>query len=114
TYRRALHLEDLSMYSPVWLVEVERSSERNLFRVDAVNGTIIKQPSVLSDSSDEQENIDEEKTETNRQNIEEEMLSEEKFERIYKYNNYKIKIIQKLGLIFNNTFNLEGFNNWKR
>ena len=79
TYR-ALHLEDLSMYSPVWLVEVERSSERNLFRVDAVNGTIIKQPSVSSDSSDssdEQENTDEEKTETDGQNTEEEMPSEE-------------------------------------
>ena len=80
TYRRALHLEDLSMYSPVWLVEVERSSERNLFRVDAVSGTIIKQPSVSSDSSDssdEQENTDEEKTETDGQNTEEEMPSEE-------------------------------------
>lgn len=44
TYRRALHLEDLSMYSPAWLITVNHSSERNTFRVDAVNGTIIRQP----------------------------------------------------------------------
>jgi regulatory protein YycI of two-component signal transduction system YycFG len=44
SYRRGLYLEDLSMYSPVWLVEVIHSSERNIFRVDAVNGTIIRQP----------------------------------------------------------------------
>lgn len=43
TYRRALHLEDLSMYSPAWLITVVHSSERNTFRVDAVNGTIIRQ-----------------------------------------------------------------------
>ena len=44
TYRRALHLEDLSMYSPAWLITVNHSTERNIFRVDAVNGTIIRQP----------------------------------------------------------------------
>ncbi len=43
TYRRALHLEDLSMYSPAWLITVNHSTERNTFRVDAVNGTIIRQ-----------------------------------------------------------------------
>lgn len=43
TYRRALHLEDLSMYSPIWIVNVDHSSERNTYRVDAVNGTIIRQ-----------------------------------------------------------------------
>lgn len=43
TYRRALHLEDLSMYSPAWLITVNHSTERNIFRVDAVNGTIIRQ-----------------------------------------------------------------------
>lgn len=43
-YNRALHLEDLSMYSPVWIVDVIRASEKNTFRVDAVNGTIIRQP----------------------------------------------------------------------
>lgn len=41
-YHRALHLEDLTMYSPVWSIDVVRSSERDNFRVDAVNGTIIK------------------------------------------------------------------------
>lgn len=44
TYRRALHLEDLSMYSPAWLITVTHSTEINTFRVDAVNGTIIRQP----------------------------------------------------------------------
>lgn len=53
TYRRALHLEDLSMYSPVWLINTVRSSEVSTFRVDAVNGTIIKQPSSSSDSDQE-------------------------------------------------------------
>ena len=44
TYRRALHLEDLSMYSPAWLITVTHSTEIKTFRVDAVNGTIIRQP----------------------------------------------------------------------
>lgn len=46
TYQRALHLADLSMYSPVWSIDVIRSSERDNFRVDAVNGTIIRQQAV--------------------------------------------------------------------
>ncbi|HLR91960.1 MAG TPA: two-component system regulatory protein YycI [Atopostipes sp.] len=53
TYRRALHLEDLSMYSPVWLVNIDRASERNTFRVDAVNGTIIRQPVAPADTSED-------------------------------------------------------------
>lgn len=44
TYRRNLHLEDLSMYSPVWLVQVETDSELLSLRVDAVRGTLIKEP----------------------------------------------------------------------
>lgn len=43
TYRRNLHLEDLSMYSPVWLVQVETDSELLSLCVDAVRGTIIKE-----------------------------------------------------------------------
>lgn len=50
TYRRALHLEDLSMYSPIWVVTIDYSSERQTFRVDAVNGTIIRQASAPSDT----------------------------------------------------------------
>lgn len=63
TYRRALHLEDLSMYSPIWNVVVNYASERNTFRVDAVNGTIIRQasptPSEIDDESSEDENDEE-------------------------------------------------------
>lgn len=50
TYRRALHLEDLSMYSPIWVVVIDYSSERQTFRVDAVNGTIIRQSSAPTES----------------------------------------------------------------
>ena len=77
SYRRALHLEDLSMYSPVWIVDVDRASERNTFRVDAVNGTIIKQPSASSDSSNEEEAVDEKETETDGPNAEEEIPNKE-------------------------------------
>lgn len=49
TYRRALYLEDLSMYSPAWVIPIDYSSERTTFRVDAVNGTIIRQPVAPSD-----------------------------------------------------------------
>ncbi|MEY8291746.1 two-component system regulatory protein YycI [Carnobacteriaceae bacterium 52-44] len=65
TYRRALHLEDLSMYSPVWIVNIERSSERNTFRVDAVNGTIIRQPVESSDDSEENRNNEDTNGDTN-------------------------------------------------
>lgn len=58
TYRRALHLEDLSMYSPAWVVNVEHASERNTFRVDAVNGTIIRQP-VAAPTEENEEEADE-------------------------------------------------------
>lgn len=42
TYSRTLHLEDLSMYVPVWLVEVVTSTDTLIKRVDAVNGSIIQ------------------------------------------------------------------------
>lgn len=62
TYRRALHLEDLSMYSPIWIVNIDHSSERNTYRVDAVNGTIIRQstPSPGSQSPNNSEEPTEE------------------------------------------------------
>lgn len=67
TYRRALYLEDLSMYSPIWIVSVDYSSERTVFRVDAVNGTIIRQPVSSSDRPDDspEETGDESENETN-------------------------------------------------
>lgn len=51
TYHRALYLEDISMYSPVWLIDVVHSSEQDTFRVDAVNGTIIRQSAVSKQES---------------------------------------------------------------
>jgi regulatory protein YycI of two-component signal transduction system YycFG len=65
TYRRALYLEDLSMYSPVWIVNIDHSSERNTFRVDAVNGTIIRQP--VAPPNEEEEATDEETEESNEE-----------------------------------------------
>lgn len=53
TYRRALYLEDLSMYSPAWVIPVDYASEQTSFRVDAVNGTIIRQPAAASDRPDD-------------------------------------------------------------
>lgn len=63
-YRRALHLEDLSMYSPVWIINIERSSEQNTFQVDAVNGTIIRQPVASPDSSEDENNGEDTNTDT--------------------------------------------------
>lgn len=65
TYRRALYLEDLSMYSPVWLINIDHSSERSTFRVDAVNGTIIRQPVAVPEEEDTtNEDTDESNEET--------------------------------------------------
>lgn len=41
TYYRTLTLEDLSMYAPVWYIEIETNSGTESIRVDAVNGSII-------------------------------------------------------------------------
>lgn len=60
-YHQALQLEDLTMYSPVWSIDVIRSSEKDNFRVDAVTGTIIKhQPTDTSGSSEEEEDDEKE------------------------------------------------------
>lgn len=56
SYHRALHLEDLTMYSPVWSIDVVRSSEKDNFRVDAVNGTIIKHQPVSKPEAPEEDN----------------------------------------------------------
>lgn len=66
TYRRALHLEDLSMYSPVWSVDIEESSERNSFFVDAVDGTIIKQSDASQDPSLDSDDTSEDSEEDTR------------------------------------------------
>lgn len=76
TYRRALHLEDLSMYSPVWLINVDRASERNTFRVDAVNGTIIRQPVAPADTNENNEN-EESDTDATEENTDDETTEEQ-------------------------------------
>lgn len=65
SYRRALYLEDLSMYSPIWIVNIDHSSERSTFRVDAVNGTIIRDP--VAAPNQNQEDIDEEEGATSEE-----------------------------------------------
>lgn len=57
-YHRTLELEDLTMYSPVWSVDIIRSSEKENFRVDAVTGTIIKRQSL-----DKTDPVEDEETE---------------------------------------------------
>lgn len=55
-YHKALDLEDLTMYSPVWSIDVIRSSEKDNFRIDAINGIIIKhQPTDKSKNTEEAE-----------------------------------------------------------
>lgn len=41
TYRRVLNLEDLSMYSPMWAIDILEEDERISFIVDAVDGSIV-------------------------------------------------------------------------
>jgi len=67
TYRRALQLEDLSMYSPIWMVSVMNSSERNTFRVDAVNGTIIRQPTSSSEENNDETDNENSETDSNEE-----------------------------------------------
>ncbi|MBM6615846.1 two-component system regulatory protein YycI [Desemzia sp. RIT804] len=64
TYSRTLHLEDLSMYVPVWLVEVVTSTDTFIKRVDAVNGSVIQEsnneaPSGSSSESSESTDVSE-------------------------------------------------------
>ncbi|WP_407127739.1 two-component system regulatory protein YycI [Desemzia sp. FAM 23990] len=64
TYSRTLNLEDLSMYVPVWLIEVVTSTDGVLKRVDAVNGSVIQEssketPSDSSSESSESTSVDE-------------------------------------------------------
>lgn len=71
SYRRALHLEDLSMYSPFWNVVVEYASERNTFRVDAVNGTIIRQSSPVAPTPEENPDEEDEEVAELEEDVEE-------------------------------------------
>lgn len=56
TYRRSLHLEDLSMYTPTWLVEVTgESEETEILRVDAYSGTVLHEEAVTKTEETETE-----------------------------------------------------------
>ncbi len=46
SYYRTLNLEELSMYAPAWFVEIESSTDVQVKRVDAINGTILKVPTL--------------------------------------------------------------------
>ncbi|EKU93788.1 Two-component system yycFG regulatory protein [Alloiococcus otitis] len=62
SYHRTLDLEDLSIYTPVWVVRVSTSSGKQSFRVHALNGTIIQNPAVfpLEEEEEDQESGDDE------------------------------------------------------
>ena len=58
TYQRTLHLEDLSMYGPMWYIPVVDAGGERVLRVDAIERTIITEPVIpvdpeeLDDSED--------------------------------------------------------------
>ncbi|MDZ7835967.1 MAG: two-component system regulatory protein YycI [Alkalibacterium sp.] len=63
SYYRTLHLEDLSMYGPVWFVPVRDSSgETDICRVDALERTIISEPAapLVPEEPEEPEDAEEE------------------------------------------------------
>ena len=61
TYYRTLNLDELSMYAPVWSVEVESGTDSHIEWVDAVSGSVLqdisseKKPNSVTDSSSEEE-----------------------------------------------------------
>ena len=59
------------MYSPVWLVVIEHASDINTYRVDAVNGTILRQPVTPPSSSEDNNNDDEPENESDDNNNDE-------------------------------------------
>ncbi|GAB2317894.1 two-component system regulatory protein YycI [Alkalibacterium sp. s-m-22] len=44
SYQRTLHLEDLSMYGPIWYIPVVDAGGERVLRVDAIERTIISEP----------------------------------------------------------------------
>lgn len=57
SYYRTLHLEDLSMYGPVWYVPIRDAGGESVRRVDALERTIISDPvtPVIPEEPDEEE-----------------------------------------------------------
>lgn len=65
TYSRTLQLDDLSMYVPVWLVQIESSTGITAKRVDAVNGSVIQEtPTEVSPESSSQQSSRQESSES--------------------------------------------------
>lgn len=52
SYHRTLGLEDLSIYGPIWYVEVKTSNEVKIKLVNAIDGSIIKDMSNRTDATD--------------------------------------------------------------
>ncbi|WP_414839409.1 two-component system regulatory protein YycI [Carnobacterium sp. TMP28] len=46
SYYKTLDLEELSMYAPAWFIEIESSTDTQVKRVDAINGTVLKVPTL--------------------------------------------------------------------
>ncbi|SEK75001.1 Two-component signal transduction system YycFG, regulatory protein YycI [Carnobacterium iners] len=46
SYYRTLDLEELSMYAPAWFIEIESSTDTQVKRIDAINGTLLKVPTL--------------------------------------------------------------------
>lgn len=63
SYYRTLNLDDLSMYAPVWYIEVRNNSETVVKRVDAINGSIVRLTSTENVPAEEAEEEAEEETE---------------------------------------------------
>lgn len=66
-YHRTLQLEDLSMYTPIWVVRVQTPSGRQTLRVHALNETIIQEP-VMSPLDEDEEDNGEENGEGDQEN----------------------------------------------
>lgn len=78
SYYRTLHLEDLSMYGPVWYVPVRDTSGERILRVDALERTIITEPAAplvpeeLEEDEEEESESEEEPAEENGGDMSEE------------------------------------------
>ena len=80
TFYRSLKLEDLNMYAPAWYIQIEESNGMQLLRVDAINGSIVKdipsnKPEEVSPPKKENEN--QQKDDSEEELLPEEELSED-------------------------------------
>lgn len=77
SYHRTLHLEDLSMYGPIWYIPVTDSTGERILRVDAFERTIISEPAetitpvdpdLEEEDEDDEDDADEENNEDTSDN----------------------------------------------